>query len=604
MTTPIADPAWLAARTGLPGNSAAVNEPSQVAQFLAAHGITPLCQGDQIVTPGGAADWNGVDWVILGVSDVDQPFAMPAGKTVIGRVTLPLSPAGNGADVTVSLCADSGGSPGTVIASTRVPASWIAQLAAPSGLGTGGPLATAQSNTMMFGAGATTAWAQPAVSLNGSGNYAAPVTSGNYTILLGGYDATASAAVATVATIAYLGGGAVSGPVPQPSLPQAAYLGMAAATADTVIFAGGAAGASRFANVWTASWDPSTGTVGAWTAQTSLPAAVVSGGMATSGTEVYVAGGNTADTDATSVAAVWYASAVNGQIQSWTAGPALPQAVSGPYVAVVNGWLIVAGGQNASGTALTAVWYSPIQPDGSLGGWQPGPALPTPAYALSPGWNLAVTGDAMVIVSGPTTSGASAYTQALTVTADGPAPAWQSMLVYNATGDFQTAFYPGSPAGSWEVFNLHLTSYDTIPLVPLPLISVPLPATGLTAGGTYHILLHQDGGDLNDYTAVGLDPSALPTAAQTRPNGGGSWTGLPDGYAVIAGVCDQTPGGQVIHTWEDSGARITTLVYGGAYGPLMGLCEGTAFADGTMLSAVTEVTYSSSGQPAGLVQLA
>ena len=496
----------------------------------------------------------------------------------------------------------SGGSPGTVIASTRIPGSWIAQLAAPSGLAAGGPLATAQSNTMMFGAGVTTAWAQPAVSLNGSGNFATPVTSGNYTILLAGYDATAVAAVATVSTIAYLGGGMVSGPVPQPSVPQAAYQAMGAATADTVVFAGGTTPSSHFASVWTASWDPTTGTVGAWTAQTSLPAAVVAGGMATSGSFVYVAGGNTANTNATSTAAVWYASAVNGQIQSWTAGPALPQAVSSPYVAVVNGWLIAAGGTNASGTVQSAVWYSLIKPDGSLAGWQPGPPLSVAASDYSPGWNLAVTSDAMAIVAGITTGGSSVVTQTLTVTPDGPAAAWQTMEVYNFGGEWQTAAYQGA-AGQWDVFNFHLANYDVVPLVPLPLISVPLAATGLTGGGTYHIVCHQDGGDLNDYTSIGLDPGALPIAVQTRPNGGGSWTGMP-GYMVIASVWDQTPGGQILHTWEDAGARITAMVYAGSGGQLLGLCEATAFEDGTTLAAVTQVVYGASGLPTGTVQLA
>jgi hypothetical protein len=600
---PAADPDWLAARCGLPGTAAAVNEPSQVAQFLAAHAITPVYPGVQIVTPGGYAGYSGVDWTDLGISDVDQPFVMPSGSTAIGRVTLPLSPAGNGADVTVSLCANSAGSPGAVIASTRVPAAQIAQLAAPSGLGTGGPLATAWSNTMAFGAGTVTDWAQPAVSLNGAGSYAAPVTSGSYMILLGGYDATASATVATVSTVAYLGGQALSGPVPQPALPRGAWLAMAAATADTVIFAGGINGISYLANVWTASWDPATGTVGAWTAQTSLPAPVVSGGMAASGSVVYVAGGNSADSSATSTSAVWLASAVNGQIQAWTAGPTLPQAVSSPCVAAVNGWLVVAGGVNSSGTALTQVWCAPIRAGGSLGGWQAGPPLPYPAYAYSPAWNLAVTSDAIVIVGGATTGGATSdYSLALTVTADGPAPAWQAMTAYS-DGDYQTACFQAA-AGQWEVFNLNSLSYEAIPLVPVPLISVPLPAAGLISGGTYHIVVHQDGGDANDYTQAGLIPSALPIAAQTRPNGGGSWAGLADGYSMLAGVWDQTACGQVLHTWEDSGARITTMVWSGAYAHLLGICEGTAFEDGTMLPVVTEIDYNSLGLPAALVQLA
>jgi hypothetical protein len=379
---------------------------------------------------------------------------------------------------------------------------------------------------------------------------------------------------------------------------------MACATADTVIFAGGQSGSAHLATAWTASWDPSTGTVGAWTAQSPLPSAVVSGGMAAWGSYVYVAGGNTADSDATSTAGVWYASAVNGQVQSWEAGPSLPVPVSSPYLAAVNGWLIAAGGVNASGTALTAVWYAPIQADGSLGAWQAGPSLPVPAYAYSPGWNLAVTGDALVIVGGSTTGGAgSGFTQALTVTADGPAPAWQTPDCFSS-GTFQVGCYPGAAPGAWQAFSLHLAAYDSVDLFPLPVISVPVPASGLTPGATYHILCHQDGGDLNDYTSIALDPDALSDAALTRPSGGGSWTTLPDTYAVIGSAWDQAPGGPLLHTWEDSGARITALVYGSASGQLLGLCEATAFPGGTMLAAVTQVTYNAAGQPSGTVQLA
>lgn len=579
---PAVDPARLAARAGMPGDLTAVNLAQQADQFLATHAITPVYPGAQVTgLPGADPDPSaGINWARLGTADVDQPFTMSG--TAIGRVTLPLSPAGNGADVVVSLCADSGGTPGATLASTTVPAAHLAQLAAPDGLASAGPLATAQSNTMVFGAGVNTPWTQPAVSLNGSGTYNTPVTSGNYAILLGGFDTTGDTTVATVSSVAYLGGGMVSGPVPQPALPRGAWFGMAAATIDTVVFAGGVNGASYLSNVWTASWDPTAGTVGAWTAQTSLPAANVSGAMAASGTTVYVIGGNVSDGSATSTAAVWYASAVNGQIQSWAAGPSLPRAVSSPYVAVVNGWLVVAGGVNASGTALTQVWYSAIGPTGALGGWQAGPSLPSPAYAFGPGWNTAVADSAIAIVAGTTSGGTlSPYTQTLTVTPDGPAAAWQTGDAY-AEGVFQTTCFPGATAGQWEVFNLHLTSYDAIPLVPVPQVSVPLPATGLTNGGTYHILLHQPAGDLNDYTAAGLDPGALPTAAQSRPNGGGSWSGYPDGYAMLAGAWNQSPGGPLLHLWEDSGARVTTLIEAAASGELLGLVEATALPAGPL----------------------
>lgn len=612
VTTPFADPGWQAARNGLPGDSTAVSHAAQVAQFLAAHAITPVYAGVPLVFADGLTGTGSapLDWVNLGQSDIDQPFTMPAGATAVGRVTLPLAPAGNGADVTVSLCADSGGSPGTVLASTVLPASHLAQLAATAGLASAGPLATAQSNAAVFTSAisAGTPWTSPAVSVNGAGDYAAPVSSGNYIILLGGFDHTGTATISAVSTVAYLGAGTMAGPVPQPSLPQGAWNAMAAATTDTVIFAGGINATSFLKNVWTASWDPSTGTVGAWTAQTALPAPVVAGGMATWGSTVYVAGGNSNDTSATGTSNVWRASVVNGQIQGWTACPPLPLAVSSPYVAAVNGWLIAAGGANTSGTAVATWWYAQINTDGSLGEWQSSPnPLPLAAYAYSPGWNLAVTDTAMAIVSGASSSGNLAYVQQVAVSSDGPASVWQVQQEASSVGTFQVGCFPSGAAGQWEAVVLTISSYSAFPLGPVPQVSVPLPASGLTPGGTYHIVLHQDGGDAADYAQAALDPGALAATAKTRPNSGGSWTALPDAYSLITIVYDQTPGGQPLHLWQDSGARIVSFVWAAGSGALLGALESTLFPSGspeTVLASVTEVTYGSNGLPSGLVQLA
>jgi hypothetical protein len=51
------------------------------------------------------------------------------------------------------------------------------------------------------------------------------------------------------------------------------------------------------------------------------------------------------------------------------------------------------------------------------------------------------------------------------------------------------------------------------------------------------------------------------------------------------------------------GARITSLVTAGATGQLRGLCEATQFADGSLLPAVSQVTYEGM-VPVGVTQLA
>lgn len=624
MTSPAVNPSYEAARAGLPGDSTAVNHASQVDQFLASHGVIPVYQGNRVWTVGSPSSsvitnffW--IDAANVGstagwlpVSDVDQPFT---GLTAVGRIEAAVQAIGAGADLQVTLYPDNGsGSPDTTspIASTVIPASHITQLSAAGSLASAGPLATARSNTRYASLSASTPWSQAAGSVSGPAAYAAPVTSGNWTLLLGGYDTTAAQAVTAVSGVQYLGGAAVSGAVPMPSLPQASWYSCACATADTVIFAGGTnqAGA-HFANVWTASWAPGTGTLGAWSAQQALPQAAVNAAMVSRGSTVFVLGGSTAASDATATAAVWTASVSNGQITAWAAGPSLPSPLNDPVAAVVGDWLIVAGGISSGGTVLSATWYSAINGDGSLAGWQAGPALPQAVYAYSPGWNLAVTDSAMVIVSGIVSGGgASTCTQVLAVSADGPAPEWQLQNWYGAegAGTFPcSAFQAGSP-GEWELVLFHPSGYDSAPLYPVPLISVPLPASGLTAASTYHAVFHQLGGDaVNNYLQLGefSAVSSLEWLYASRGSGG-PWTSHTS-HAVAMSIYDQTPGGSPLHLWQDAGARVTSFAWGGATGRLLGCLESTVFPAGApeaVLASVVQMTYNSAGLPAGLVPLA
>jgi hypothetical protein len=601
---PSAGPSWLAARTGLPADHVAVNRPSQVTQFLTAHGITAVYAGTQIITPSGNAGYGygDIDWVSLGTSDVDQPFTMPGGETAIGRVTVPLSPAGAGADVTVSLCADSGGNPGAVIASARIPAAWIAQLTAPSGL-PGGPLATAQSATLRMNDVAGIPWASPVSSL-GSPSLPTSASSGDFIIQAGGQDG--GSVVASAFTVGWGGGAAIGTVLPQPAVPQATGTGTLIATPDTLVLAGGQPSLSTVtADAWTAAWAPATGITGAWTSQAPLPQALTGAAGAVSGDTVYVIGG-AGTASGPPGTSVYYATVSNGQVTAWSTGPPLPAARYGMIAGVVNGWLVAAGGGDLSGYYAGA-WLAPVNPDGSLGAWLPGPPLPDAVFTEA-GCSYAVTASGIVVFSGFGNSGILNLVQSLTITADGPGQ-WQQQALNPAVnpggGNNPVAAF-GLGAGTWQLFSVSPGSaaYCTGVLASVPVISVPLPATGLTPGGTYHLLVRQDGGDLNDYAQVALDPGALAAAAKIRPSGGGPWTGLANTYSMLAGVWDQAPGGALLHTWEDGGARIASLVYGSAYGQLLGLCEATTFADGTMLAAVTQVTYNGTGQPAGLAQLA
>ena len=123
-----------------------------------------------------------------------------------------------------------------------------------------------------------------------------------------------------------------------------------------------------------------TGTIGAWNPTTALPTGVTSAGtvVATHANSavlsptgyLYVLGGATSSSGA-STALVYRATInANGTIGPWTAATALPAALHAFGATIQYGSLYVAGGANSGNAPQTAVYRSPIQQDGSLGSWR------------------------------------------------------------------------------------------------------------------------------------------------------------------------------------------------------------------------------------------
>ena len=98
----------------------------EINQFLQLHGVIVVAQGTPVVTVSGGM----TTWQTLGI--VDQPFVAPPN---IGWLRIPLTSTNlsptdepgweNAAPVTVSLFTNDGGVPGTLVASTTVPAEQI-----------------------------------------------------------------------------------------------------------------------------------------------------------------------------------------------------------------------------------------------------------------------------------------------------------------------------------------------------------------------------------------------------------------------------------------------------------------------------------------------
>lgn len=592
-----------AAQNGLSGNRNATNHASQMNKTLGTSEIQFVYEGSKILTPDGTT----FSWTASASTfDFDQPFTLSGTK--VGRVVVPVLANGDGADLTVTLYPDSSGSPDTSnpLAQTVISAAWLSNLTSLNGLSAAGQLVRVSNGTLLYDDNGTGTWSGPAGSANGAPNSSGIVTSDDYFVLLGGYDPVSNDAVSSVSSTQFLGGAALAAPVPQPPLPLGVFRSACAVTSSSIVVAGGQTStiSGLVSNAWVASWDANTGTVGSWTAQTALPVALSHAGAATwpindSTDVVYVIGGSTDGLATGAVSTVYYNTVTNGQLGSaWIKGPSLPQPEHFVISTVINGWLIVTGGA-LSDTSITGnTYYGKINADGSIGAWYIGPSMPTPVWTgVGSGWLFSTTADALVVYGGPTDPAGTVFTseiQVLPVTAgDGPGQ-WFVSHVAPLTSAFRVSMF-ATDLGTYTLVALKVDgTYSWYDFVPVPLLSVPLPASGLTNGATYHVALHQrpspSAGGIN-YLQFGTGIGALPSTFSTRAvNSAGAWT--PDSSrSILIQVYDQTVSGQMLHAWEDPNAgnqamTASTFVRDW-YGRLLGYAEAIGFSNDALNSNPT-----------------
>jgi hypothetical protein len=575
----VTTPNWSAARSGVLGDPGATDASSQINQLLGTHGITAVYQGNSILTPIGSG---GTAWQYhLDAYDIAQPFTMSG--TTIGRVAVPLLPVGNGADLIVSLYTNSAGVPGTLANQVRIPANWISQLAAVSGITgpsstaptpqyTGNPLALAQFNGFHMGVVTTVTWTYPQVAPGFGIISGADAIYPGYAVSVGGVNG--STFYNNIFSIAYDSAGNLAQAIPQPGLPTNNNGGCGTTFVTdssgnvSLIVAGGSTSPGVHVNtVYVAGFNPTTGVISAWTNQTNLPQALYNPNAAAWNGYVYIVGGvNNAGTP--DLNTVYYAQIQNSQITSWSTATPLPIPLDSMWTAAINGFLFIFGGATTGGAIQTTCWFASIHSDGSLGAWQIGPSLPTGSVdfqATTP------TFDSYGIIAC-----ANSQMYVLGVGPNGPSASWQVSNIAN--GGVILAEATVSP-GSWIHYGLYNNFYTATPIALTPRISVPLPTSGLSNGTTYHVVLSQPGGDAADYLRTHDDFdvfSGNPTLL-TRARGSSSWVAGTTGHAVPIQVYDGSATGQVYHLWEDAGARISTIV--NATTPdnrLLGLLEAVA----------------------------
>jgi hypothetical protein len=565
----VATPAWSAARSGLLGDTGAVDGSAQINQFLGTHPMTMVYQGNQILTPFGSG--GGLIGFTSNQYDLDQPFTMSG--TSIGRVSIPMMMTGNACDLVVSLCNDSSGTPGTVITQTKVPANWIQQLSAVKatsfrGVGspsaaqvapvyTNNPLAVAQFNRFFMNFAVTTGWPYPTSGTGGPANGPMSTYFGDYFIQLGGTNG-GTTFYSDVYTINYDTAGNLFGAIPQPQLP-APHDGSGAVVVSqdpasgscTLVVTGGSQVFGSITNaVYAASFDPVTGQIGSWSTQSSLPVNMQFHMMAAWNGYIYALAGTQGSNSQGQN--VYYAQVTNGQIGAWNTSSLLPLAASNgfSFCAACNGFIFIVGGFN--GSTLANVWYAPIHPDGTVGAWLAGPSLPVAAAAVD-ALPAMIAGNYGLVIN------AAARQMTLAVSSTGPDIAWQSESVPAGGIFFALA---SVEAGVWRYYGILGSSYITMDITMMTCLSVPLPATGLTNGNTYHILVQSQNGDLNNYVVLGADTGTVFPGNphyQYRAKGSATWTASGNG-AIPLSIYDQTISGQPWHLWSDSGERVATFV--------------------------------------------
>lgn len=140
------------------------------------------------------------------------------------------------------------------------------------------------------------------------------------------------------------------------------------------------------------------GTIGNWRSTTPLPEArhfPAGPHVVVYNNRIYVIGGNRPSPSKIETKTVWYAPInLNGTLGNWETGTSLPDTSQGHSTVVWNGRIYVMGGWTG-GWLQDNVYYTEINPDGSIGSWVPTTPLPQPLR-----WGQAVVYHGIIYIMG------------------------------------------------------------------------------------------------------------------------------------------------------------------------------------------------------------
>ena len=255
-----------------------------------------------------------------------------------------------------------------------------------------------------------------------------------FVYIVGGYNNLAYSSAVYVATIQTTGitGWTTLNPLPVPLKDPSVVVGT-----NTIYVMGGRDDTQIFNTIFYAAINYD-GTIGAWqTSAVTLPAGLWGHTAVYLNGYIYVAGGSGSAAENTALNTVYYAKVkADNTLAAFTTGTNLPAARNKHSMVCYNSKLYLLGGYDNSGTRASTVYLATPGPDGSTGAWTAGTALP---LAISNHSSVVTNGLIMVLAGENNTTLSNTVYFA---DADAGALAWTAStnVMYDFTKD-GSAFY-------------------------------------------------------------------------------------------------------------------------------------------------------------------
>jgi N-acetylneuraminic acid mutarotase len=287
-------------------------------------------------------------------------------------------------------------------------------------------------------------------------SYHAGVAANGFLYVLGGLHFTDDTGIFFTNTVYYskinsdgsLGGWNIAAPLPQ-GLNQLS----ASVWNNTIYVACGSDGSLAMSNVYSAQIQ-SNGSLSSWTTQKSLPVATYTQAEAANG-YLYVLGGIL--NNETVLQNVYYTKInADGTLAGWNQTIPLPQTESNFGAIAANGLIFSIAGYNGS-TATTNLYISAVNGDGSLVAWSSESSLQIPIFDFA-----VVNNSSYIFLSGGQNNNGNALSSVYSMALPAPPAAPQFVSRSFTNGNFQLQLASSTNTGFGLLASTNLTSWTNI----------------------------------------------------------------------------------------------------------------------------------------------